>query len=108
MILYIYSVFDKKAGIYRNPVTFKTTAESVRAFGQLCADPTTELSIYAEDYQLELVGEFNTITGDITAESDDAAIKYPIVVTTALTAKKEFFDRYESAMTSLEEEEIEQ
>jgi hypothetical protein len=108
MKLKIFSVYDKKAGSYRNPVTFNTTAESVRAFGQLCADPTTELSIYAEDYHLELLGELNTVTGEITTESDDAAIKYPLVITTALAAKKEFFDRYESAMTSLEEEEIEQ
>jgi hypothetical protein len=102
MNIYLYSVYDKKASTYKTPFVFNNTDEAVRAFGSVCSDTNSELCKYAEDYQLEIVGEFNTVTGEIFPESDtDDPIRYPKVITTALEAKKQFLAQYGQSETEV-------
>lgn len=66
----IFSVHDKKAGYYMNPMYFKTPTEAIRAFEQGVTDEKTQLNKYPNDFTLVQLGEFNQDTGKIQTLSE--------------------------------------
>lgn len=67
----IYSVRDKKAAEFGQPMAMPTDAHAVRSFTQEVnrADTANMLNQYPEDFAIYRVGTFDQDTGDITPET---------------------------------------
>jgi hypothetical protein len=61
----IYSVFDKKAGIYLNPFVETTNGTAVRVMQDLVANGDHPFAKHAEDYQLVKLAEFGEHSGSV-------------------------------------------
>lgn len=68
MKLNIYSIYDRKAGAYLPPFTFRSHAEAIRAIQQTAVSKESNLGKYPEDFTLRLLGEFDDDTGGIEAQ----------------------------------------
>lgn len=66
MKVIICAIYDKKGKNYEAPFTQPNKAIAVRSFMQACQDEKSPLNIFAEDFNLQEIGEFNTETGIFT------------------------------------------
>ncbi|QXP45050.1 nonstructural protein [Microvirus mar16] len=63
MITKIYTIYDRKSGIYGNPFFSQNDACAERDFKAFCAMPQN--SYLAEDLELYDLGKFDSDTGEI-------------------------------------------
>ena len=68
MILSIYSIFDKKALTYAQPVYAVNHACAERMFRVTVNQPGSYLNSNPEDYQLVCLGAFDDSTGEIVPQ----------------------------------------
>lgn len=59
----IVAVFDKKSGLFDNPVACRHAGEALRDFENLKKKPETKFGANPEDYELMLIGEWDYSTG---------------------------------------------
>jgi len=69
MQLKMFSICDTKAGFYNQPFFQHSRLEAERSFMSLAYDSNSTISKYPEDYDLYYLGEYDNITGKITALS---------------------------------------
>lgn len=62
---YVFSVFDKKAGVYCTPFVSHSTATATRDFGQAVNDPNSQVCKYASDFELFELGAWDEDSGQI-------------------------------------------
>ena len=65
MILSVFSTFDSKAKAWLQPFFVKTKMDAIRAITNLVNEDKHNFNLYAGDYVLFELGEFNEDTGDI-------------------------------------------
>lgn len=68
MIIGIYSVYDRKSGVYNNPFTAVNDPVAMRVLHVGLTREPGVMSQYPEDFTLECVGTFNPETGEIVPE----------------------------------------
>lgn len=66
MTINFYSVLDKTAEEYGNPLMLNSDAVAIRAFRMECMDERSPITKFPEDYCLCIVGSFDSKTGLIT------------------------------------------
>lgn len=91
MLLYAYSIFDKKALTYSPPFYGVAHGQAVRSVMDACADPNSNLGRHPADFTLYCVGQFNDATGDLLAFKE----REPVSEVVALLPRKQpdmFFD----------------
>jgi len=59
----IYSVFDKKTGVYGQPFFLNHETHAIRAVQQAANDLTTSIGQYPGDYALYCLGNFDDASG---------------------------------------------
>lgn len=59
------AIYDKKAKNYETPFAMPNSVVATRQFMQLCQKPDTPLNDYPEDYNLQIIGIFDTESGAI-------------------------------------------
>lgn len=64
----IYSIFDKKVGTYGPVMSFQDEINAKRYFGACVVNADTIVGMYPEDYVLTYIGEFDDVSGCITAD----------------------------------------
>ncbi|AXH77039.1 MAG: nonstructural protein [Microviridae sp.] len=62
---YVYSVFDKKAGVYCTPFVSHSDATATRDFRQAVNDPSTQVCKYASDFELFCLGAWDEDVGSL-------------------------------------------
>lgn len=62
----IYTIYDRVAIRYFNPILFRNDAQAKRSFNALCTDPQSELHLAPSDYDLVGIGSFDEDKGSIT------------------------------------------
>lgn len=72
MKMFIFSIHDRIAGMYGNPYLANSVDEAKRAFkvdfDRACTDnPLSCFAKFIDDYDLCLVGEFDTVEGVLTS-----------------------------------------
>ncbi len=67
MLMFLYAIYDIKASCFNAPFAQKTNAEAMRTFGDLVVDKTSRISSHPEDYELHLVGQFDSEGGNLLA-----------------------------------------
>lgn len=65
----IYSIFDKKVGTYGPVMSFQDEINAKRYFGACVVNADTIVGMYPEDYVLTYIGEFDDVSGCITADN---------------------------------------
>ena len=65
----LFAIYDSKAEAWNDPMTFRTTAEAIRSFEQVCNDKTTQFFLYPADYTLFELGGYDDETGTICPHS---------------------------------------
>lgn len=68
MILEIFTVYDSKAEMYLRPFHFKSSAEAIRSFGDLCNDPESMPGKHPADFTLFHIGYFDDQSSQITSD----------------------------------------
>lgn len=65
----LYSVYDRIAEGYANPMVMQNDGTALRSFRDEINRPNQESNLYmhADDYELWYIGEMNTKTGEITS-----------------------------------------
>lgn len=63
MAKYVFSVFDKKAGVYCTPFVSHSIATATRDFTQAVNDPNSQVHKFASDYELYQIGAWDEDTG---------------------------------------------
>jgi len=59
-----YCLFDHKANIYLNPLTFLNDGEAIRWFTTIVnSNEKTNVSLYPKDFTLCYLGTFNDVSG---------------------------------------------
>lgn len=69
MVLKLFCIRDSKGEFYDRIFQQHTIGEAERTFYSLANDPKTQIGQYPEDYDLYYLGDFDNITGTITAMS---------------------------------------
>lgn len=72
----LYSVFDKKSGLYSIPFGAENDIIARRAFYR-SATSSSDLSVFPEDFDLYCLGEFNTQSGALSPD-------FPVFVASGL------------------------
>lgn len=67
MINFLCTVFDTKAEVYEPPFAAPTENAAERMFSDAVNDGQSRVAKHPEDYQLFLLGTFDTSTGEMTA-----------------------------------------
>lgn len=80
----IFSVFDKKAGVYSTPFVSHSLATATRDFGSAVNDSSSQISKFASDYELFMVGEWDEDSGLIVSGSS------PVFVVAGSSLKEGF------------------
>lgn len=70
-----YSVYDTKAEHFENPIYIRTDAEAIRAFTEVCNDPSSPMGKNPEDYLLYRVGSWDNEKGNFTPEPGVCVMK---------------------------------
>ncbi len=65
MVKGIYSIYDRKAEIYHEPMIQMNNLEAIRTVGDVVNNPKTAIHAHPEDYSLYRCGEFNMKTGEL-------------------------------------------
>lgn len=84
MKTHYYSIFDKKSGLYGTPVIFNSEAEIMRSLDYMLNLNEKRKDdfryIYAEDYKLVHVFDFDPETGKVIADfPDENPIEFALV-----------------------------
>ncbi len=66
MILNIYSIYDEKATVYQNLITFNTNGQALRVLADIVQDPKTTINKHPSDYKLYRLGSVDDNSGVIT------------------------------------------
>jgi len=61
----IFTIHDSKAGAYLPPIFCQTAAVAIRSFRQAAIEPTHQFHMFAADFTLFQIGEFDQLTGEI-------------------------------------------
>lgn len=61
----LFSTYDSKAQVYGKIFQARSEAECIRSLKQVANDPKHEIGMYAEDYALFYLGEYDDISGKI-------------------------------------------
>lgn len=64
MVMFLYSIRDVKSG-FGFPFSMQNDEVALRAFEAALHDSNSEMSKYPQDFEIWLIGAFNTETGDI-------------------------------------------
>lgn len=64
---YVFSVFDKKAGVYCTPFVSHTTSTAIRDFTQAANEPTSPVCNFPSDYELFELGAWDEESGKFDA-----------------------------------------
>jgi len=85
----LYSVRDKRAKEYGQPMAMPTDAHAVRSFTQEVnrADSANMLNQFPEDFAIYVVGDFDPDSGCIDNHEEGAA-DYPKLLLEAIAAKR--------------------
>lgn len=70
----LYSIFDKKAGVYAPPFAEANKGTAIRAIQDLVSRGDSTPAKYPEDYTLVQLASFNEETGEIKAEQGDITV----------------------------------
>lgn len=92
----IYSVFDRRAGLYASLITVSSYAEAFRSFAEVVRQPDSMLHKYPEDYDLHYLGDLDEVSGKIVPQ------KVPVECARALTVLAEVERSRSEAAESLE------
>lgn len=72
MLKRTYCLFDRKANIYMNPLTFLNDDEAMRWFTTIVnAEETTNVSLYPQDFILVYLGTFDDESGKYANELEE-------------------------------------
>lgn len=71
----IFTIYDSKAEAYHQPFYSRTEGEAVRSCEQ-AANTEGQFSTYAEDFILFEIGNFDEMTGELTATAGRSIIKF--------------------------------
>ena len=66
MMINFYSVLDKTAEQYGQPLMFNNDGVAIRAFHMECTNEKSPIYAFPEDYCLCKCGSFNSDTGEVT------------------------------------------
>lgn len=70
----IFTVYDSKAKAYLQPFFSRTDATAVRDLKAAANTHDHQFNKYAEDYTLYVIGEFDEITGKISAHDPESIV----------------------------------
>lgn len=59
----LISVYDVKAGAYNAPVSMISKAAAIRSFSDAVNDPKSDFAKHPEDYSINVVGEWDPVSG---------------------------------------------
>jgi hypothetical protein len=82
MILKIYAIRDNKTSAFLRPFIELNDIQATRGLQQAVNDDKIQLSMFAEDFDLYLLGEIDDQSGAITPE------KLPEFIVSAISLKK--------------------
>lgn len=88
MLLDVYSISDKAAGQYGNPMCFSSDAEAIRMFFILMTDPNGRYHQFIEDFSLVHIATFDTKTGQIAYDVNQRLVADHNVVVAMLDKNK--------------------
>jgi len=63
----VFAIFDIKANAYLQPFFLPTNGMAIRSFETACNDKSTQFSRHPMDYTLFELGEFDEVTGRLSA-----------------------------------------
>lgn len=66
MSLKLYSVYDSKVSAYLQPQVLRSKGEAIRSFGAACNTKDHNFYLYAEDYTLFEIGDWDEETCSVT------------------------------------------
>lgn len=66
MKLLLFSIFDKKADAFTQPMFFRSKGEAIRSFMDAVGTAETPFCKHPEDYSFCHVGDFDDSTGAVT------------------------------------------
>lgn len=69
MLLYAYSIYDRKALQYHPPFFASTDGSAVRSFSDLVNDTNTNVGRHPNDYVLYCVGSYSDADGSMHPET---------------------------------------
>lgn len=69
MMLFAYSIYDRKALVYHPPFYYPTDGAAVRAFSDVTHDTSTQMGRHPGDFALYCVGTYNDTKGELAALS---------------------------------------
>lgn len=67
MRLLCFGVYDEKAGAFGHPFFSSAMGLAIRQFGDWINNPETNLAKHPQDYRLLHLGEFDDVSGVLTA-----------------------------------------
>lgn len=70
MTQYLYSIYDRVAGIHRFPQFYRTAGQAIRACSGAVEDPQTELGKYPGDFELYEIGSMSDEKGILVQAED--------------------------------------
>ena len=79
-----YSIFDKKAGTYSNPVFCVSQGVALRMLMDLVSDQRTSIAKYPSDFALYEVGSFDEVSGSLLPTTENGSIVPPKFIAEAL------------------------
>lgn len=83
MKTHYYAIYDKKARVYGTPVIFNSQAELLRSLDYMLNQNEKRKDdfryIYAEDYCLVHVFDFDPDTGKVTTDFDEDPFEFALV-----------------------------
>ena len=71
----IYSVYDKKAGIYLNPFVESSDGTAIRAMQDIVQNKEHPFARHASDFQLVKIGNFSDGSGEISKVDPEPLIE---------------------------------
>lgn len=86
MIKKIFSIFDKKSGLFSGLTLFVNHSEAVRSFQDAVGNSGSLFCSHPEDFDLYCLGEFNEGSGLIYCDSDTKEL---VISAVDLVSKKE-------------------
>lgn len=102
-LVYLYSIYDRKAQVYIPPFTAPHEAQAIRTFAEAVLTSETPVSHYPADFDLLLLGAVDIETGVLTPEMPTPR---PIINgLVALTNAQRERQRYQAILSTVEEEE---
>lgn len=63
MKVYMFGIYDIKAGMYNQPFSMPSRGQALRAFGDLANESETAVGKHPEDYRLMELGSFDDQSG---------------------------------------------